>query len=97
MSEIRRRAATSLPTLALEIVDAHNAYVASQKTALEHAKHVGELLMEAKEQVLHGEWLPWLEQHCHLSAAARQVGLVGRRGGADFSAARVFVCQLCQR
>lgn len=41
---------------------------AAHRNALEQAKEAGDLLIEAKEQVQHGKWLPWLEAHCHVSA-----------------------------
>jgi hypothetical protein len=33
------------------------------KTALEKASEVGRLLMECKDSLKHGEWLPWLESN----------------------------------
>jgi hypothetical protein len=33
------------------------------QSAVEHAIRAGELLIEAKAQVEHGEWLPWLKQN----------------------------------
>lgn len=57
----------SLDTLAARI----NAKIAEVETAhrttLERAREAGELLIQAKEQVDHGQWLPWLEAHCHVS------------------------------
>jgi hypothetical protein len=53
-----------LPVLAVGIVDAHKAFLATATSALEHAKQAGELLSEAKSQLHHGEWLPWLQEHC---------------------------------
>ena len=37
------------------------------RSAVAHAIQAGELLIEAKAQVAHGEWLPWLEANCPLS------------------------------
>jgi hypothetical protein len=40
---------------------------------------VGALLVEAKKQVMHGEWLPWLENEFSLSErSAQRYLLVGR-------------------
>ena len=41
-------------------------------STLDHATRVGELLIEAKGQLSHGEWLPWLETHCSLSPRVAQ-------------------------
>lgn len=62
-----------LPILAAEIQAADAAYIATQKSALEHAQHAGELLIEAKAQLQHGDWLPWLEANCHLSVRVAQM------------------------
>ncbi len=62
-----------LPILAAEIQAANAAFIATQISALEHAKHAGELLIEAKLQLQHGEWLPWLEANCHLSVRMAQM------------------------
>jgi len=51
-----------LPILAQEIREAHAAVLASARTTIERAVHVGKLLIEAKATVKHGEWLPWLKE-----------------------------------
>jgi hypothetical protein len=56
-----------LPVLAATInehVDAANAAITR---GLEHAIAAGALLVEAKDLVDHGEWLPWLQANCRLS------------------------------
>lgn len=55
---------TPLPVLASGILSAHKAFLATAASALEYAKQAGELLSEAKAQLPHGEWLPWLEAQC---------------------------------
>ncbi len=47
----------TLEDLAAEIVQEHTA----ARAGLEHARRAGELLIEAKQQVQHGEWLPWIK------------------------------------
>ncbi len=54
----------ALQTLAAQINDAHDAALASVRTAVGHACRAGDLLLVAKRQVGHGAWLPWLRQHC---------------------------------
>jgi hypothetical protein len=34
------------------------------RQALEHARRAGELLIQAKALVAHGQWLPWLQTNC---------------------------------
>jgi protein gp37 len=42
------------------------------RTTLEHAIQVGELLIEAKRLVAHGDWTTWLEGNCDLSERMAQ-------------------------
>lgn len=65
---------TELTTLAADIRESHEAAIAAGRSALEHARCAGELLVEAKRQVGHGTWLVWLRDHCPtLSARTAQV------------------------
>lgn len=54
---------TQLHDLAEQINREHNLCERAYDTALAHAYRAGELLTQAKGQVGHGGWLPWLEQH----------------------------------
>jgi hypothetical protein len=54
----------ALVSLAAEITQAHKAACGAARSALDHARRAGELLLEAKSHVSHGEWLPWLAEHC---------------------------------
>ena len=58
------REATPLQSLAAQINEAHKEACASVRTALGHAARAGDFLLEAKRQLGHGAWLPWLRQHC---------------------------------
>jgi hypothetical protein len=53
-----------LVALAAEIEAEHAATQEAAQSALEHAVRCGELLIQAKAQVGHGDWLPWLEANC---------------------------------
>jgi hypothetical protein len=53
----------NLAKIAARIKAEHNAVTASAKRCMEHAITAGELLLKAKDQLSHGEWLPWLEKH----------------------------------
>ena len=52
---------SELPT---RIAAAHQRVVDGLRSALEHGVEVGELLIEAKAQVGHGNWTLWVENHC---------------------------------
>jgi phage N-6-adenine-methyltransferase len=60
-----------LHDLAARIREEHDAAEAAKGAAvvvarkgIEHALTAGELLLEAKAQVPHGQWLPWLAENC---------------------------------
>ena len=62
-----------LAVLAHEINTAHtNAQQHAQKS-VESAISAGEALLEAKEQLKHGEWLPWLRDNCKVSERSARV------------------------
>jgi hypothetical protein len=42
------------------------------REALEHARRAGELLLQAKGSLGHGEWLPWIEANCKFSSRTAQ-------------------------
>jgi hypothetical protein len=63
---------TKLPDLAERINTEHRAAYGAAQTALEHAKRAGQLLIEAKRQTKHGEWLPWLQANVEFSPRAAQ-------------------------
>lgn len=53
-----------LAVLAEKIAREHEAATAAAKQGIEHAIAAGELLLEAKEGLKHGEFGPWLAEHC---------------------------------
>ena len=61
-----------LPGLTARINEEHAQCEAAARTALEHAFKVGELLVEAKAQVSHGQWVPWVEANCSFSTRTAQ-------------------------
>jgi hypothetical protein len=73
----------SLADLAARIRIEHEAYAASVKRGLEHARRAGEMLIEAKRQVPHGQWLPWLADHCEVSERSAQAYMQVARSLAD--------------
>jgi hypothetical protein len=61
-----------LDKLARLIQQRHKAVAASLEEAVSNAIAAGELLLEAKTQVGHGEWLPWLAENCDISERTAQ-------------------------
>lgn len=73
-------ASNSLADLAARIRTYHEATVEALKHSVEHAMSAGDCLIEAK--VKHGEWLPWLQDHCRITerTAQRYMRLSRNRG-----------------
>src|SRR5262249_12074311 len=51
-----------LTVLAAEIQELHKASELALQTSIEKATEAGKLLIEAKTELPHGQWLPWLNQ-----------------------------------
>lgn len=62
MSELRLTETIDLTTLADEINAEHRSCDEALREGLRHALRAGELLIEAKSRVQHGEWGRWLER-----------------------------------
>jgi hypothetical protein len=56
-----------LSNLAAQIRQEHQAATLAIRRGCEHAIAAGLLLIEARGQVPHGQWLLWLEEHCQIS------------------------------
>jgi hypothetical protein len=54
----------SLTELAFRIRAENEASGLAMRRGLYHAMAAGELLIEAKGQLKHGQWLPWLKEYC---------------------------------
>lgn len=50
-----------LKSLAREIQDEHLMFEQAGQSMFQHAVNCGEMLIQAKAQVKHGEWMPWVE------------------------------------
>ncbi len=61
-----------LTELSSAINEAHKRTTEAAVTALEHARQLGELLEQAKEQLSHGQWLPWLHENCSVNPRQAQ-------------------------
>lgn len=66
-------ASNSLPELAARIRAEHEATADALKSSVEHSIAAGELLIEAKAKVPHGQWLPWLRDNCAISERTAQL------------------------
>jgi hypothetical protein len=75
-----------LADLAARIKVEHTAIADALKDSLRHAIVAGELLIEAKAQVLHGQWLPWLKDHCCISERTAQLYMRVAKNRADIEA-----------
>lgn len=62
----------ALDALAAKIRIEHDAVREAAETATRHAIRCGKLLAEAKDGLVHGQWLPWLRDHCALSERTAQ-------------------------
>jgi hypothetical protein len=61
-----------LSDLATRIREAHERCHASMTQGLQHALEAGQLLIQAKDQIPHGEWLTWLQTHCDIGERQSQ-------------------------
>jgi hypothetical protein len=55
-----------LAKLAKQINEAHALCEESYRAGLQHAVRTGQLLLQAKARVGHGDWLAWLKKNCRL-------------------------------
>jgi hypothetical protein len=74
--------APSLADLAQRIRAEHEGARAAITRGLQHAMTAGDLLIQAKAQMPHGGWLPWLKAHCQIPE--RTVQLYMRLGPMQF-------------
>jgi hypothetical protein len=73
---MKRRAidkSNSLTDLAVRIRQEHEASAGAIERGAQHAMNAGDLLIEAKAQLKHGQWLPWLRDHCSMSERTAQL------------------------
>jgi hypothetical protein len=63
----------SLTDLAARIRAEHEATGTALKSSVEHAMMAGDLLIEAKSRLKHGQWMPWLTKHCAMSDRTAQL------------------------
>ena len=71
MSELA--GSNSLADLAARIRIEHRAASDKLSELLAHAMAAGDLLIEAKAQIPHGQWLPWLKDRVDISERTAQL------------------------
>jgi hypothetical protein len=81
------KTSNSLIDLAARIKTEHQAVATALKQSVKHAIAAGELLIEAKDQVPHGRWLPWLRDHCTISERTAQLYMRVAKNRADIEGA----------
>jgi hypothetical protein len=62
----------ALKAIATDINEEHRLAVGAARRSLEHARRAGDLLIEVKSRLPHGEWLPWLVANCEFSERSAQ-------------------------
>jgi len=69
------------------INEAHRLAKASAETAVEHAIRCGQLLIERKSQIPHGDWQTWVAENCEFSErqSRRYVQAAKRTPASDLS------------
>ena len=69
------------PGIASEIVALHGEIIQSARTTLDLAIRIGQLLLEQKATLKHGEWLPWVKENLPFehATASRYMGVYARR------------------
>src|SRR5215831_4420357 len=83
MTETEVMGSNRLPILAGEIRKAHADVQDAAKTAAQRAIDAGHALIEAKELVAHGQWLPWLRENCALAERTAQLYMKIAKSGLE--------------
>jgi Protein of unknown function (DUF3102) len=73
IAQVPFNGSNSLADLAARIRAFHEATAEGLRRSVEHAMAAGDLLIEAKAQLKHGQWLPWLRDHCVMSERTAQL------------------------
>jgi hypothetical protein len=79
MTEITIEQSNSLADLAARIKNEPRAAADTLKASVRHGIAAGDLLIEAKAQLKHGQWLPWLRDYDRAVEFARRSGCATRR------------------
>ena len=69
---IAKRAGAAISDIASDINEQHELARMHAGQAFDHAAKAGMLLLQAKAQVQHGQWLTWLKANVQVSARQAQ-------------------------
>jgi hypothetical protein len=94
---IQPESVLSLGTLADRANAAHREAESMAYAALEHARQAGEALLEAKEQLPHGDWGDWLRDHFEGSPRTAQMYMRVVRGWGELEGKTQRVADLSLR
>jgi hypothetical protein len=83
-----------LTDLARRINEKHNEAEQALKSGFAHAIAAGELLLEAKATVPHGEWLSWLAENCAVAERTAQLYMKVARGRQQLEAKNASLADL---
>jgi Protein of unknown function (DUF3102) len=86
--------APTLDDLARVIKAEHQAVARANREVLTRAMRAGDLLIRAKEKMAHGEWLPWLKDHCEVSERAAQLYMQLAKGRARLEEKSAIIADL---
>jgi integrase len=78
----------TLPDLVARIKAEHEAVAMALWDSLQHALHAGDLLIEAKRQIEHGEWSDWLDKHCQVSQRSARAYMQLAKNRSEIEAAK---------
>jgi len=82
--------------IVLEINREHQLFLDSVNNSLQHAIRCGELLIQQKKQLSHGEWLPWVMINCDFSKdkAERYMRIANSATSPNLGEAKTFYSAL---
>jgi hypothetical protein len=69
-----------LNSAASEIRDLHKSTQSHARQAVDFAQQAGHLLLAVKATLKHGEFIPWVEQHCNVTARQVQRYMAAAKG-----------------
>jgi hypothetical protein len=87
----------ALADLAERIRAEHQGAREAYKRSVEHAMAAGDLLIEAKAKLTHGQWGPWLEAKCEMSDRTARLYMRAARGRGALEAKTATVADLTLR
>jgi N6-adenosine-specific RNA methylase IME4 len=97
VERVIERGKNLLTDLAARIRAEHEATAVAMQRGVEHAINAGRLLIEAKQIVHRGDWLPWLRDHCQVSERMAQRYMLLARHASELEANTTRVSDMTVR